>query len=141
MFRFSKGKTSHNRMEKEKLKMIALHTNLPGKQGVFLKLNLHLKELGFTIVENSNYHGYFNGLLSSQAERKLYLYLPYQMLQEEHNQPSVQIEFGNPQIIHHADNRHFDSSQAYLHKSDLYDWKLKGEQAVQQIINHIDNNL
>ncbi|WP_040983230.1 YugN family protein [Oceanobacillus jeddahense] len=121
--------------------MIALHTNLSGKQGVFLKLKLHLKELGFTIVENSNYHGYFNGLLSSQEERKLYLYLPYQVLQEEHNQPSVQIEFGNPQIIHHADNRHFYSFQAYLHKPDFYDWKLKGEQAVQQIINHIDNNL
>ncbi|CEI82242.1 MULTISPECIES: YugN family protein [Oceanobacillus] len=121
--------------------MIALHTNLPGKQGVFLKLKLYLKELGFTIAENSNYHGYFNGLLSSQAERKLYLYLPYRVLQEEHNQPSVQIEFGNPQIIHHADIRYFDSFQAYLHKPDLYDWKLKGEQAVQQIINHIDNNL
>lgn len=70
MFRFSKGKTNHNRMEKEKLKMIALHTNLPGKQGVFLKLKLHLKELGFTIVENSNYHGYFNGLLSSRGREK-----------------------------------------------------------------------
>lgn len=121
--------------------MIALDTNLPGKQGVFLKLKLHLKDLGFNIVENSRYHGYFKALLSGQAERKLYLNLPYQVLQVDQDQPSVQIEFGSPQIIHHTDIQNSYSFQTFHHKPDLFDWKHKGEQAVQQIINHIDNNL
>ncbi|WP_194165572.1 YugN family protein [Oceanobacillus sp. CFH 90083] len=118
--------------------MITLDTNMPGKKGFFKKLKPHFKELGFHINGDNKYQGHFNGLLSSQDGEKMYLYLPYQLLQEEHNQPSVQIEFGTPLIIYHGTNEDPYLFQSVRHKQD---WKHKGEQAVQQIINHIDNNL
>ncbi|MCT1902615.1 YugN family protein [Oceanobacillus sojae] len=111
--------------------MIVLETHLPGKRGFYQKLKPHLEGLGFHIAgKNSRNRGCFNGILTSRGERKLYLSLPYQIIYEEHDQPSAQIEFGCPLIINHA-----------VHSDSTIDWKLAGEQAVQQIINHIDNNL
>ncbi|MEK4299815.1 YugN family protein [Oceanobacillus sp. FSL W8-0428] len=115
--------------------MIVLETHLPGKRGFFQKLKPHLEGLGFHIAgKNNKREGCFDGILTSQGGKRLYLSLPYQVIQEEHGQPSVQIEFGRPLIIKHAVHSDLNSFQQN-------DWKLAGEQAVQQIINHIDNNL
>lgn len=114
--------------------MIALDTNMPGKRVFFQKLKPHLEELGFNIDGKNDDKGCFNGILTSQGEKKLYLSLPYHVINEEHDQPSAQIEFGNPHIVNDAVNSDLNS----FHQRD---WKLAGEQAVQQIINHIDNNL
>ena len=111
--------------------MIALETHMRGKRGFFKKLKPHLEELGFHIAgKSSEDKGCFNGILTSRGGKNLYLSLPYQIIQEKYDQPSAQIEFGSPLIINHA-----------VHSDLNPDWKQAGEQAVQQIINHIDNNL
>lgn len=138
MFSLLKGKTNH-KMIKGEAEMIALETDMPGKRGFFRKLQPHLKELGFHIDEKKDTDiGSFNGILTSQGEKKIYLSLPYQIIQEELEQAPVQIEFGTPLIINHTINSDLKPFQNSFHQSD---WKLAGEQAVQQIINHIDNNL
>ncbi|GGP13065.1 YugN family protein [Oceanobacillus neutriphilus] len=115
--------------------MIALDTYMSGKRGFFKKLKPHLEELGFNITgKDSDDKGCFNGVLASQGQKKLYLSLPYHVIKAGYDQPSAQIEFGTPLIINHA--AHSDSNFFHQH-----DWKLAGEQAVQQIMNHIDNNL
>ncbi|MFD1065028.1 YugN family protein [Oceanobacillus locisalsi] len=121
--------------------MIVLDTNMPGKRGFLRKLQIHLDELGFHINRKNTHHAFFHGMLSSKATEKLYLSLPFQILHEEQDQPSAQIEFGNPQIVPSAACQDTNSFQNTLHQQDFHYWKCKGEQAVQQIINHIDNNL
>ncbi|WP_179134582.1 YugN family protein [Oceanobacillus timonensis] len=121
--------------------MIALDTNMPGKRGILRKLQIHLEELGFHIDRESKQHAFFNGVLSSQAKEKLYLSLPFQLLQEEQDQPSAHIEFGNPKITQSTACQGSNLFQNLLHEEEFHYWKHKGEQAVQQIINHIDNNL
>ncbi|GIO23368.1 YugN family protein [Oceanobacillus sp. J11TS1] len=122
--------------------MISLDTNMPGKQGFFGKLKPHLKELGFTIDRNKDgHHAYFNGLLTSQGGKKLYLRLPFQVIQKESDQPSDQIEFGAPVLINQAPLSNLIPTQKSQQQQEEHNWKRAGEQAVQQILNHIDNNL
>lgn len=120
--------------------MILLHTNLPGKQGVLEKLKPHLEELGFrTDKHTSNHSGYFSGLLSSQGGREVYLHLPFLIIQAKDKQTFNQIQFKTPLLINQAGSSvspPFQNSG----KHSKY-WIQAGEQAVQQVINHIDNNL
>ena len=115
---------------------------MPGKRGFFGKLKPSLIELGFNVDQNKdNHQGYFHGLLTSQGGKMLYLRLPFQVIQKESDQPSVQIEFGAPLIINQAPQSTLTRTQKSQQQQDEHDWKRAGEQAVQQILNYIDNNL
>ncbi|GLO64675.1 MULTISPECIES: YugN family protein [Oceanobacillus] len=139
--------------------MIQLETDIEGKQAYFGKLQGGLKELGFGLSGSWQYdEGYFDGILSREGAETIYLRLPFHVISGELDNDHALLEFDTPFLIKHVVNTGLEKEGSDLATAtglsqfqkpvdadgeidDRSYWQKNGEHAVQQIINHIDNNL
>ncbi|MHA6260773.1 YugN family protein [Sporosarcina sp. CAU 1771] len=145
--------------------MLELETKLEGKSSYFGLVRDCISEIGYHIGGNWDYHkGYFDHILCSEEGERIYVRIPFRVLDGELDQDEAYIRFEKPYIIKHVvhigldrdgssliDATGFSQFQPPLDKDgqikDKSRWMHAGEVAVQQLVdclceaNHIKSDI
>lgn len=135
--------------------MIHLDTDMEGKQMTFGHANDNLKEFGFHMGGNWEYHeGMFDGIMHREGGETYYVRLPFKVLEGELDRRDAWIEFQKPFVIKHVVNLGLDKDSNSLltatgfsqfqepldtdgHIRDKSKWQEFGEEAIGDILDKI----
>jgi len=135
--------------------MIHLDTDMEGKQMTFGHANDKLKEFGFHMGGNWEYHeGMFDGIMRREGGETHYVRLPFKVLEGELDRRDAWIEFEKPFVIKHVVNLGLDKDENSLltatgfsqfqepldtdgHIHDKSKWQEFGEEAIGNILDKI----
>lgn len=95
--------------------MIKLETELQGQKASFGVVRDCIKEIGYHLGGNWDYHkGCFDHTLCREEGETIYVRIPFTVLYGELDQPEALIEFETPYIIKHVVNIGLDSDESSL---------------------------
>lgn len=137
--------------------MIHLETEIEGKQMEFGDAKVLLKEHGFVIGGNWEYHsGFFDGVMHREKEKgeTIYTRIPFHVLQGKLDDSTALIEFQKPFVIKHVVNVGLDKDgsslldatgfsqfqkpldkDGHIHHKSM--WQEFGEEAIGDILNKL----
>jgi len=95
--------------------MLKLQTELDGKTATFGDVRNCIRELGFHIGGNWDYHkGYFDYVLCREGGETIYVRIPFIATDGELDQHDTLIKFGTSFVIKHVVNIGLDSDDSSL---------------------------
>lgn len=133
--------------------MIELQTNLPGKKVIYGDACKVLEEYGLSMGGNWDFdRGMFDGILYDDGNDKIYLRLPFSVLDGMLDDEATLIKFEKPFIVRHILNIGLDNEESQLltavgleqfqspdaPDAPIYreEWVIKGEEVVSHVENH-----
>lgn len=93
--------------------MIEIKTTMPGKKALYGDCREILGEHGFQLGGGWDFHqGHFDMVLKAEDEDKMYLRMPFVVVDGMLDEDSAMIEFGTPFIINHIMNIGLDDEES-----------------------------
>lgn len=142
--------------KKEEISLLPLESNLEGKKAIFGKLREEIKQYGFSIGGNWDYHkGSFDTILWNDSGETIYLRLPFVVTDGELDSYNTHIRFLTPYVIKHVANVGLDFDESSLIDAsgfsqfqtpvdtdakirDKNKWVYAGEQVVDKVLPYLN---